>query len=321
MKVKLKTYRGYANGQQIIIFGHLFKKHAPDRFDLKGKRFRHAYSVIRMFTIRTLGNVSVRVIFRGVKMETKTLEDGYFEFALPYSGKLESGWHKFTVSTDSNGAHIEEEGEFLKPYPGKYGLISDIDDTFLISHSSNFLKKIYILLTRNIDKRNIFEGVVYHYRLLSDAGRTTDSGTNAFFYVSSSEWNLYNFIEKFAMLHDLPKAVIKLQKIKTGLGDFLFTGGGSHDHKFHKVKNLIEFYPELKFILFGDDGQKDPEIYGHIVKLFPSNVTAVYIRCTKKNLNSDIVRTLSGVREMGVAICYFRHSAEAIEHSKTIGLI
>ncbi|WP_373516457.1 App1 family protein [Pricia sp.] len=321
MKVRLKIYRGYANEQEIIIFGHLFKKYAPDRFALDGKRFRHAYSVIRMFSIKTLGNVPVRLKFRGIDLKTRTLEDGYFRFAVRYTMDLECGWHEFTVSTDSDGTSIEGKGEFVKPYPGRFGLISDIDDTFLISHSSNFLKKIYILLTRNIDKRNIFEGVVNHYRLLSNAGRTKDGKTNAFFYVSSSEWNLYNFIEKFTFLHGLPKAVLKLRKIKTGLGDFLFTGGGSHDHKFDKVKHLIEFYKELKFVLLGDDSQKDSEIYRRIVKMFPTNVTAVYIRCTKKELKSEVIRSMTDITDEGVATCYFQHSSEAIEHSKSIGLI
>lgn len=62
--------------------------------------------------------------------------------------------------------------------------------------------------------------LVQHYQLLSQAGSRSGAGSNVFFYVSSSEWTLYNLIERFADLHDLPKAVIKLKKIKNGLGDF-----------------------------------------------------------------------------------------------------
>lgn len=321
MKIRLKIYRGYANGQKIIIFGHLFKKYAPDRFSLDGKRLSHAYSVIRMFTIRTLGNIPLRLRFRGVDMSTTTLQDGYFRFVMPYTMDLECGWHEVTVSTESDGREVSEKGEFLKPCPGQFGVVSDIDDTFLISHSNNFLKKIYILLTRNIKKRKIFEGVVQHYRLLSNAGRTKGSGLNAFFYVSSSEWNLYNFIIKFTFLHDLPKAVLELRKIKSGIADFLFTGGGSHDHKFYNVKRLIEFYPELKFILLGDDSQKDPEIYFRIQKIFPSHVTAIYIRCTKEKLRPEVVQIMSDIGKNGVKTCYFHNSSTAINHSRDIGLI
>ena len=321
MKNRIKIYRGYANEQEIILFGHVLKKNVPDPYNLEGKRLRHAYAVIRMFTIETMGNVEVSMKFGDMELTTKTLQDGYFQFAFPHPRPLTSGWHIFTVSATINGTTVEEKGEFIKPYAGEYGLISDIDDTFLVSHSDNFFKKLYVLLTRNVNKRKIFEGVVKHYRVLSSAGRKSANGTNAFFYVSSSEWNLYHFIDRFAQLHDLPKAVLKLKKIKTGLGDFLFTGGGSHDHKFFKIKHLLEFYPELKFILLGDDSQKDPFIYERIVKMFPSSVKAIYIRSTKNTRKQNVTNVLENIHSMNVETCYFQDSATAISHSKEIGLI
>lgn len=321
MNVKLKIYRGYSNEQELILFGHVFRKRTPGQFGLEGKKFRHAYAVLRMFTIKTLGNVSVTLKYGDRKVETKTLEDGFFRFALPYSESVSSGWHRFTVSINIDGTYVEEEGEFVKPYQGGYGVISDIDDTFLISHSDNFFKKIYVLLTRNVKKRRLFKGVVEHYRLLSTAGNHEGNATNTFFYVSSSEWNLYHFITSFAELHELPKAVLKLKNIKTSLGDFLFTGGGSHDHKFFKIKHLLEFYPGVEFILLGDDSQKDPFIYERIVKLFPIGIRAVYIRRTGKGLKQKVQTVMSNIGSMDVEICYFGDSAEAIEHSKKIGLI
>ena len=321
MKAGLKIYRGYANEQEIILFGHVFKKNVPDHFDVQGKRLRHAYAVLRMFTIKTLANVPVILKFGEIELTTKTLEDGYFRFAIPYSKSLDSGWHSFKICIEVEGTQVEEEGEFIKPYPGEYGLISDIDDTFLVSHSDSFFKKLYVLLTRNINKRKIFKGVVKHYRLLSLAGRTKANGTNAFFYVSSSEWNLYNFIDRFAHLHDMPKAVLKLKEIKSGLGDFLFTGGGSHDHKFYKIKHLLEFYPELKFILLGDDSQKDAFIYERIVKMSPLGIKAIYIRRTKTMEKKKVAAVLENIRSMDVETCYFSDSSVAIQHSESIGLI
>lgn len=321
MKVRLKIYRGYANEQEILFFGHVFQKHSPDRFDLDRRRLRHAYEVLRMFTIKTLGNIPVTLKFGDIALTTKTLEDGYFRFALPYTEPLVSGWHSFTVFTEVEGIKVEAAGEFSKPFPGEYTVISDIDDTFLISHSDNIFKKLYVLLTHNIKKRKIFEGVVNHYRMLSMAGRNEAKGANTFFYVSSSEWNLYNFIEHFTQLHELPKAVLKLKDIKTGLGDFLFTGGGSHDHKFYKIKHLLEFYPNQKFILLGDDSQKDPYIYERIVKMFPCGVKAIYIRNTKNDLKEHITAIMSNIQSMNVETCYFKDSETAIEHSKRIGLI
>ncbi|MGB6152950.1 MAG: App1 family protein [Pricia sp.] len=321
MSVRLKIYRGYANEQEIVLFGHVFRENRPDKIHLEGNRWRHAYAILRMFTVDILPNLPVTLHFNEIEVTTRTLKDGYFRFTIPYGKPMDSGWHSFAISAKINGEEVTEKGEFVKPYPGGYGLISDIDDTFLVSHSDSFFKKIFVLLTRNINKRTIFDGVTRHYRLLSGAGRKKGNTTNAFFYVSSSEWNLYPFIERFANLHGLPKAVLKLKDIKTGLGDFLFTGGGSHDHKFYKIKHLLEFYPELKFVLMGDDSQKDPFIYERIVKIFPTSVKAIYIRKTGNKQKANVEDILTNISTMDVKTCYFSDSTEAIDHSLHIGLI
>ncbi len=321
MVADLKVYRGYANEREIIISGHLFKKKSPDKFALDQRKLKHAYAVYRMFTIKTIANAEIQLQFKNITVSTKTLNDGYFRFSIPFDLELTSGWHKYTVSTEIDGKQVKEEGEFIKPYPGEYGFISDIDDTFLISHSDNPLKKLYVLMSRNVERRKFFEGVVKHYQLLSQAGRKTEGENNAFFYVSSSEWNLYNLIDRFTSLHQFPKAVFKLKAIKSGLKDLLFTGGGSHDHKFQKIKHLLEFYPELQFVLLGDDSQKDPEIYERIVKMFPENVLAVYIRETRKSSKDEVQKIMKNISSLNVETCYFKSSSVAIEHSRKIGLI
>ncbi len=160
-----------------------------------------------------------------------------------------------------------------------------------------------------------------HYKALSTAGQTNNQASNSFFYVSSSEWNLYEFIETFARLHELPKAVIKLKKIKAGISDFLFTGRGSHDHKFVKIKDIISFYPQLAYVLLGDDSQHDPQIYERICNIFPKNIKAVYIRQTSSAKKHKVTTILANVADMGVATCYYQFSHKAIEHSKSIGII
>ncbi|WP_317133728.1 App1 family protein [Galbibacter orientalis] len=320
MKFDLTLYRGYANEKQIILFGHVFKSIAPDYLLNDKKGYRHAKGVFEMFTIKTLNNALVKVSFQNQEITTRTVNDGYFRICIPCEN-IKAGWHNFTAEAFYEDYKVTEKSEFLKPYPGKIGVISDIDDTFLISHTNNLFKKLYVLLTKNVKKRKIFEDVVAHYSLLSRAGREDKMETNTFFYVSSSEWNLYSFILNFTQLHKLPKAVFKLKKIKSGLTDFLFSGRGSHNHKFNKIKDILEFYPEMRFVLMGDDSQKDPFLYAKIVKYFPENVEAIYIRQTKSKQNSKTVKMLQEVEAFKIPTCYFEHSSKAIEHSKKIGLL
>lgn len=321
MKLDLKLYRGYVNGNQLVVFGHVFKSWAPDKYRNDRSGLKHAFSIIHMFRIKPLKNIEVKLEFKDLTVTTKTLDDGYFRFNVPFTGKLENGWHTYCVSFKIGEIGIIETEEILKPFQSKFGIISDIDDTFLISYSSSFFKKLYVMLSKNINKRKIFDDVVDHYRHLSISGQDSKAASNSFFYVSSSEWNLYGFINDFAELHKLPKAVIKLKKIKSGISDFLFTGRGGHDHKFEKIKDIISFYPNLQYVLLGDDSQKDAHIYERICKIYPKNVKVVYLRQTGRKKKENIKAILKNVESLDVDTCYFRGSEKAIAHSRRIGII
>lgn len=322
MKPVIKLYRGYANEGQLIVFGHLFQPNTANNYEFEKKRFKNARSIIKMFRVKTIPNAEVYLEHGGYKIFTRTLDDGYFKFCIPLQKELSHGWTDYYVGCYcNNGEEVKEKGSYIRPHEGTLGFISDIDDTFLVSHTRNFFKKLYILLWKNINGRKIFEDVVPHYQALSNAGRDSNNGQNAFFYVSSSEWNLYSFIVKFTQKHELPKAVLLLKDIKTSLMDFFVTGRGNHDHKFDKIKHILEFYPHLQYVLLGDDSQHDPFLYEDVCKIFPVTVKAVYIRQTGSSKKSKALRAVNNMESMGVATCYFKNSAEAIEHSKTIGII
>ena len=112
-----------------------------------------------------------------------------------------------------------------------------------------------------------------------------------------------------------------LKDIKTSLWDFFVTGRGDHNHKFDKIKHILEFYPHLQYTLLGDDSQADPFLYEDICKIFPVNVKAVYIRQTTSRKKPKTLLALKNMESLNVATCYFRESSEAIAHSKKIGLI
>ena len=321
MKLDLKLYRGYVNDRKLVVSGHLLRSWAPDNYKLDHRGLRHAFSVFHMFRVKPLVGATVKLNFKGLKATTKTGADGYFRFSVPYDAALPSGWHTFSVTYNPGGIGIIKKAELLKPFQGKLGIISDIDDTFLISHSNSFFKKLYVMLSKNINKRKPFEDVVRHYRFLSLAGRRPDAGFNSFFYVSSSEYNLYEFIVEFTKLHELPKAIIKLKKIKTSLWDFFKSGRGDHNHKLEKIRHIMEFYPDLDYILLGDDTQQDPYIYAEICEKFPKKIRAVYIRQTGSHKKDNIAHQMKEMQFAGAETCYFEHSSEAIAHSKRIGLI
>ena len=321
MKPILKLYRGYANEQELIVMGHVFRPTTAKDYDFQKKNIKNATSVIGMFRIKTQANADVYLEHNKVKIHTKTLNDGYFKFCVPLDQFTLYGWIDYEVSILYHNETITIKDSYIRPHKGNLGIISDIDDTFLVSHTLNPLKKIYVLLFKNIYKRKIYEDVVTHYQALSTAGRENKEEFNAFFYVSSSEWNLYRFIIKFTELHQLPKAVLLLKDIKTSLTDFFMTGRGNHNHKFDKIKHILEFYPNLEYVLLGDDSQHDAFLYEAICKIFPVTVKAVYIRQTGDVKKEKITTILKNLETLRVSVCYFKNSSEAIAHSKRIGII
>lgn len=319
MKPILQLYRGYANEQELIVMGHVFK--TGYEYDFQKKSFKNATSIVNLFKVKTIKNFDVYLKYGDSEIHTKTLDDGFFNFCIPLETEFNFGWMEYEVSIKYENHSTTSKGSFIRPHKGNLGIISDIDDTFLVSHTHNFFKKIYILLFKNVNDRRIFKDVVPHYQALSSAGRNNKDEQNAFFYISSSEWNLYNFIVKFTKIHQLPRAVILLKDIKTGLADFFMSGRGDHNHKFEKIKHVLEFYPHLKYVLLGDDSQHDPMLYERICKIFPVTVKAVYIRQTGKNQKETTRSILKNLENLEVSVCYFKDSSEAIMHSKSIGLI
>lgn len=325
----LKLYRGYANDQELVVAGHVFKPSNGEEYDFQKKSFRNASSIIQMFRTKTQGNADVYLEINNSKIHTKTLKDGYFKFCIPLNYEKKYGWIDYKVSMIFNHKTIEMTGSYIRPLEGNIGIISDIDDTFLISHTRNPFKKLYILLFKNVNTRKIFDDVVAHYQALSSAGRPKNkqqdannkNEQNAFFYVSSSEWNLYSFIVKFTEIHQLPRAVLLLKDIKTSLFDFFVTGRGDHNHKFEKIKHILEFYPNLQYVLLGDDSQHDPFLYENICKIFPVTVKAVYIRQNGTEKKEKVLAVLKNIENLNVEVCYFKNSSDAIEHSKSIGII
>lgn len=142
----LKLYRGYANNQELVVAGHVFKPSNGEEYDFQKKSFRNASSIIQMFRTKTQGNADVYLEINNSKIHTKTLKDGYFKFCIPLNYEKKYGWIDYKVSMIFNHKTIEMTGSYIRPLEGNIGIISDIDDTFLISHTRNPFKKLYILL-------------------------------------------------------------------------------------------------------------------------------------------------------------------------------
>jgi phosphatidate phosphatase APP1 len=312
----VKVYHGFGDEHKMEIFGHVFRV-APYRQDKFTSRILHnTISLIRLFMVKPFRKVAVEL--QGYNMSTITDDQGYFRFEFPPTIVPEPGWHTVRVKLlHRRFKDIYGEGKILVPNTTRYGIISDIDDTFLISHSSNLRKRLYVLFTKNARSRKPFEGVVRHYQLLA---KGHNGLPRPFFYVSSSEWNLYDYIRDFADVNDIPDGIYLLNELKE-VHEFLKTGQNKHDGKYFRIARLLMKYPQRKFILMGDDSQQDPRIYYKIVRDFPGQIVCVYLRHVRKSRLEPTRKYEAAIKKAGVEICYYTHSKTAIEHSRKKGLI
>ena len=319
----IKLYHGYGSEKKVIVFGHVLKLSPLPRKNFRKNFLNNSYGLLRLFMVKPKVNVSLHLRWEEITYETKTQDDGFFKFEWCPATSLSAGWHPVKVHLlhPGSGVHsIEAVGEFFVPYNKyEFAFISDIDDTFLISHSSNLRKRLYVLFTKNARSRKPFEGVVNYYQLLASTGASRDT-FNLFFYVSSSEWNLYDYIFEFAKNNKLPMGIYLLNQLKT-FGQVFKTGQNNHKTKFMRISRIMETYPAQKFILLGDDSQEDPNIYSAIVEHFPQNIYAVYLRHVLKSSHERVKGIVEKIKATGVQCCYFTHSSEAVIHSKQIGLI
>jgi phosphatidate phosphatase APP1 len=320
----VKVYHSYGGNGQIMVIGHVLKTSPLPRVKYRRNFWTNTMALIRLFIVKPIPHAKVSLTFDDRTLEQTTERDGFFRFQWSPAKMPAAGWHKIEVFLAEgivNKYHgiVKGEGELYVPHTKQYGIISDIDDTFLISYSSNLRKRLYVLLTQNAYTRKPFEGVVKHYQALSHA-ETIATEPNPFFFVSSSEWNLYDYIREFCKKNELPKGIFLLSQMKR-FSEAWKTGQNRHGTKFTRIVRILEAFPAQDFILLGDDSQQDPVIYASVVEHFPGQVKAVYLR-NVFDKNEEVVRqAIAKIEAAGIPVCHFEHSADAMEHSHTIGLI
>lgn len=319
-EVTIKIYHGYGHPEQLTIYGHVLAISPLPRIKYRKSFIRNTLALLRLFMVKPYKKVQLEMEWENKFYYSETDQDGFFRFTWKDEPPLPKGWHEVTIKAMKMEKIVAvSKGHVYIPYDTQYGFISDIDDTFLISHSSNLRKRLFVLFTENARSRQPFEGVVKHYQLLSMSNTTPDA-PNPFFYVSSSEWNLYDYILEFTIVNKIPQGIFLLNQLKQ-FKQLLQTGQNHHKTKFTRIARILESYPNQRFILLGDSSQQDPYIYEAIVSHFPKQIHAVYIRDVFAQNREKASDVLFNIESKGVPCCFFQHSSDAILHSRKIGLI
>ncbi len=320
-KLAVKVYHGYGHKHDLIVYGHVFQNKAVPRRRYTNNILSNILHLLRIFFVSPAPGVKVQLEWEGKVIEGISEADGFFKLEWASTVSVPAGTHPVRVfALDKSNTKIAcGEGKLIVPHVTQYAFISDIDDTVLISHSASIFNRLRVLFTKNPKTRKAFAEVAAHYKLLSLA-HTEPDVPNPFFYVSSSEWNLYDDLVDFFREKELPEGAFLLSQLKKWY-QLVKTGKTKHEGKLVRVYRIMKAFPRQKFILLGDNSQADPAIYEAIAKKYPERIVAIYIRNIVADNGKATLDILSPLEAMGIATCLFHNNSEAIIHSRKIGLI
>lgn len=317
----IKIYHSFGSKKQVQITGHVFERKPPEIFAETNFFIANLKALLSLFKVKTVPNIELELDFFGTKHKTKSLEDGFFRFEFESNYNLSFGWHLINIKGKNvlTDEIISSEGKIFIPEITKFAVISDIDDTVMKSYSATIFRRLYELIFRNPYRRKVFENTIEWYQELAEE-ENPGNESRAFFYVSSSEWNLYEYLNVVFRQNKLPEGIFLLNSIRT-LKSFWKTGKTGHEGKLVRIGRLMNTFPEVKFLLIGDNTQKDPEIYEEIVTKYPDQIKAVLIRNRKSKNVPKTTLILQKIAKQNIPVLQFTTTQEGMNFSREIDII
>ncbi|WP_282043690.1 App1 family protein [Winogradskyella flava] len=325
--LQIIAFQGYGTDTHFYARGRALE---DESIDLENQHIWHLIiNTWKRFETDEIKNVGIDIkLPNHIILKGTTDSDGYYkiEANLRDLKKItnEEGWLPFELSY--NDVNIKRTIQNENRFPGEilipsakaqFGVASDIDDTILHTGVVSTLKwkVIYNSVFKHAKNRIPLEGAAEFYHKLHRGA--SDDNANPIFYVSHSPWNLYRYLELFLRQNNFPKGPILLRSFSNILRK------KSQDDKPQKQKeilNLLKTYPDLPFILIGDSGEYDPDIYMEIAEEFPDRILSIYLRSVKHRKKMLRVRALVENYKT-TPVLMVENSQQAIEHAKQHGFI
>jgi len=220
----------------------------------------------RSFLTAQLPGAPVVITVDGTEHRVVADRGGYVDVVVP--SRTDEGWHEVQVAPvggPSVTAPVRVVGRQVRT-----GLVSDVDDTVMVTSLPRPLTAIWNLLVLHEDARRPVRG-------MADLYAEIDSLEDQLpvVYLSTNTWNGAAALRRFFAFHGFPAGPMLLTDWgPTNTGWFR----SGREHKFHSLERLARELPHVRWILVGDDGQHDPLIYSRFAQMYPDHVRAVAIR-------------------------------------------
>ena len=324
--LQIITFQSYGNKDRFYLRGRALEDESINLED-KGwfKLFMNAFKRFETDEIRFV-ELNLKLPNDKV-LKVTTDEHGYFkcEEDIPDLQSMcnEEGWLLLTAAyndVDIQRSIINDNrfpAEMLIPSEtSEFGVISDIDDTILHTGVVSRLKwrVIYNTIFQGAFRRAPLEGAAEFYHMLH-RGKSGENA-NPIFYVSHSPWNMYRYLEYFLKKNNFPKGPILLR----GMNTLFNRKKAEKPQKQMEIMHILKTYPELNFILIGDSGEHDADIYIEIAETHPDRIKAIYLRSVKHKKRMMRVEGLFKSYKL-TPVLLVESSEQAIEHARANNFI
>jgi phosphatidate phosphatase APP1 len=319
----LRTYRSHGGNGRLRVVGRLIEDKGTTDPTADSGVLANVVDTVRRFESDEIPDARIIARFGDRDLaEGTTDHEGFFDLTIETETHLEPGWHDVEVEvleSIADGKGLKADARVMVPPPdAEFAIISDVDDTVLESRATDLLTEIRLVFAHNASQRAPMPGAAPLYRMLE--GGPDGDGWNPFFYVSRSGWGLYDLIEAFLDENDLPVGPLYLQDI--AILEPKSPNVGSEYPKRDTIRRLFDDYPGLRFVLIGDSGQEDPELYRDLVEERPDRVRAVLIRAvTPPERDSEVREIIQEIVDLGVPAAAAESSVSLARAAADFGLI
>lgn len=188
-------------------------------------------------------------------------------------GRLEPGWQEVTLTAE--GADPTTAEVHIIDESARVGVVCDIDDTVVVTKLPRPFLAAWNSFVLDEHARTPTPGMAVMMERLLNRWRTQSGQEAPVVYISTGAWNVAQTLTRFLTRNLYPSGPLLL----TDWGpteDRWFRSG--QQHKEQQLERLARDFPQIRWVLIGDDGQHDPQIYADFARRHPEKVKAVIIR-------------------------------------------
>jgi phosphatidate phosphatase APP1 len=313
---RIATFGGHGNRGAVVVRGRALDNPEPPA----ATEGEGVWAAVR----RTISHLST-IELPGVPLrasvgdgETDVVTDGEGYFKVRFDPNLETGVGPWVVgevglAEQYRGLTDPHSASLRVRIPGpkaSFGVISDVDDTILHTGAQRLFGMIRRTVTGSALTRTPLAGAPELYRALARGD------ANPIFYVSSSPWNLHAFLTGFLDHRGFPPGPLLLRDL---LGTDPYRTRATTKH--NAIAEVLDLHPDLPFVLIGDSGEHDPEIYADVIRRNPGRILATYIREVRLDPGDGRVEAITDAWAEDTPFVLAPDSAVMADHAAGLGLI